>query len=174
MSRRPRRKAFSGLRKEKNIAISMDGKTGIPGACFFAMGWKGCWRDNVFVERIWRSIKYEEVYLRAYESVHQARTSLRRYIEFYNQIRPHSSLKGKTPIRSTSTTCQSHWQPNPDRTSTSESVKSVQTNQTTSWFRIWVKRRGDTPSKSRIGCPLHPYQTHDLCLFDVTVGRHSF
>jgi putative transposase len=75
--------AFTGLLKEKNIAISMDGK--------------GCWRDNVFVERIWRSIKYEEAYLRAYESVQDARTSLGKYIEFYNHTRPHSSLRGKTP-----------------------------------------------------------------------------
>jgi putative transposase len=75
--------AFTGQLKKSNIAISMDGK--------------GCWRDNVFVERIWRTIKYEEVYLRAYDSVHDARTSLGKYIEFYNQTRPHSSLKGKTP-----------------------------------------------------------------------------
>ncbi len=49
------------------------------------------------MERIWRTIKYEEVYLKAYESVHEARTSLGKYIGFYNQTRPHSSLKGKTP-----------------------------------------------------------------------------
>ena len=61
------------------------------------MDGKGCWRDNVFVERIWRTIKYEEVYLRAYESVQEARTCLGKYIDFYNQTRPHSSLKGKTP-----------------------------------------------------------------------------
>jgi len=75
--------AFTAQLKENEIAISMDGK--------------GRWRDNVFVERIWRTIKYEEVYLRAYDSVHDARTSLGRYIEFYNHTRPHSSLKGKTP-----------------------------------------------------------------------------
>ena len=66
--------AFTGRLRENNIAISMDGK--------------GSWRDNVFVERIWRTIKYEEVYLRAYESVQEARTSLRRYIEFYNRSDP--------------------------------------------------------------------------------------
>ena len=54
-------------------------------------------RDNVFVERVWKSIKYEEVYLHAYDSVHQARTSIGKYIEFYNSIRPHSSLQALTP-----------------------------------------------------------------------------
>src|SRR5947209_1172418 len=58
---------------------------------------KGAWRDNVFVERLWRSIKYEEVYLRAYESVSEARTSIGRYLDFYNGRRPHSSLDGTTP-----------------------------------------------------------------------------
>lgn len=65
------------------IAISMDGK--------------GCWRDNVFVERLWKSIKYEEVYLRAYDTVSEAKASLGRYIAFYNARRPHSSLDGRTP-----------------------------------------------------------------------------
>lgn len=69
--------------KDAGIAISMDGK--------------GAWRDNVFVERLWRSIKYEEVYLRAYDSVSAAREGLRRYITFYNTRRPHSSLAGQTP-----------------------------------------------------------------------------
>ena len=75
--------AFTRQLRENEIAISMDGK--------------GRWRDNVFVERIWRTIKYEEVYLRAYDSVQEARTSLRKYIEFYNRTRPHSSLNGQTP-----------------------------------------------------------------------------
>ena len=75
--------AFIGRLKENGISISMDGK--------------GRWRDNVFVERIWRSIKYEEVYLHAYASVSEARTSLSRYIDFYNAARPHSSLKAQTP-----------------------------------------------------------------------------
>jgi putative transposase len=65
------------------IAISMDGK--------------GAWRDNVFVERLWRSVKYEEVYLRAYDSVSEARASIGRYLHFYNGRRPHSSLDGTTP-----------------------------------------------------------------------------
>ena len=65
------------------IAISMDGK--------------GAWRDNVFVERIWKSVKYEEVYLHAYDSVSEARSSIGRYLDFYNHRRPHSSLDRKTP-----------------------------------------------------------------------------
>ncbi len=75
--------AFNGRLKENGIAISRDGR--------------GRWRDNVFVERVWKSIKYEEVYLHAYDSVHQARTSIGKYIEFYNSICPHSSLKALTP-----------------------------------------------------------------------------
>ena len=75
--------AFTGRLKEEGIAISMDGK--------------GRWRDNIFVERIWKSIKYEEVYLHAYNSVNEARASIHRYLEFYNSVRPHSSLKALTP-----------------------------------------------------------------------------
>jgi putative transposase len=75
--------AFTGVLATNGIAISMDGK--------------GAWQDNVFVERLWRSIKYEEVYLRAYESVSEARTSIGRYLDFYNGRRPHSSLDGITP-----------------------------------------------------------------------------
>ena len=75
--------AFTGLLLENKIAISMDGR--------------GSWRDNVFVERLWRSVKYEEVYLRAYDSVGEARTSLGQYLIFYNALRPHSSLDARTP-----------------------------------------------------------------------------
>ena len=75
--------AFTSLLKKHGIAISMDGK--------------GAWRDNVFVERLWRTVKYEEVYLKAYDSVGEARASLGRYLAFYNQRRPHSSLGGRTP-----------------------------------------------------------------------------
>ncbi|WP_414858479.1 IS3 family transposase [Paraburkholderia tropica] len=67
----------------RGVRLSMDGK--------------GAWRDNVFVERVWRSIKYEEVYLRAYESVSHARRSIGDYIELYNRKRPHSSLADQTP-----------------------------------------------------------------------------
>jgi len=77
--------AFTGQLTDNGIAISMDGK--------------GAWRDNVFIERVWRSVKYEEVYLRAYDSVGQARGSLGRYFDFYNGKRPHSSLDACTPDR---------------------------------------------------------------------------
>lgn len=61
-------------------------------------GWQGRpGRDNVFVERLWRTVKYEEVYLRAYASVSEARVGIGRYLSFYNSRRPHSSLDGKTP-----------------------------------------------------------------------------
>jgi putative transposase len=74
---------FVKLIKGNGILISMDGK--------------GSWRDNVFVERLWRSIKYEEVYLHAYESASEAHASLARYITFYNERRPHQALDGLTP-----------------------------------------------------------------------------
>ncbi len=61
------------------------------------MDGRGAWRDNVFVERLWRSVKYEEVYLRAYDSVGEARASMSRYFTFYNTKRLHSSLDGQTP-----------------------------------------------------------------------------
>ena len=58
---------------------------------------KGAWRDKVFVERFWRSIKYKEIYLRAYDTVGETRASIGRYLAFYNGRRPHSSLDRKTP-----------------------------------------------------------------------------
>lgn len=75
--------AFTSLLSDNAIVISMDGR--------------GSWRDNVFVERLWRSVKYEEVYLRAYDSVGEARASIGRYLDFYNRKRPHSSLAARTP-----------------------------------------------------------------------------
>jgi putative transposase len=75
--------AFTDLLKEHGIRISMDGK--------------GAWRDNIFVERLWRSVKYEEVYLHAYDTVSDARMGLERYFGLYNQRRPHSSLGRRTP-----------------------------------------------------------------------------
>jgi len=74
---------FTQLLKDNEIRISMDGK--------------GCWRDNVFVERLWKSVKYEEVYLKAYDSVSNAKAHLGAYLNFFNTRRPHQSLDGKTP-----------------------------------------------------------------------------
>jgi putative transposase len=74
---------FTQVLKAHSIQISMDGK--------------GRWVDNVFVERLWRSVKYEEVYLHAYESAAAASAGIARYLAFYNSSRPHSSLAGQTP-----------------------------------------------------------------------------
>ena len=74
---------FTKVLLDRKIRISMDGK--------------GAWRDNIFVERLWRTVKYEEVYLKAYDSVKEARASIGKYLDFYNRGRPHSSLDGKTP-----------------------------------------------------------------------------
>ena len=74
---------FTSVLHKNEIAISMDGK--------------GAWRDNVFVERLWRTLKYEEVYLRAYDSVAEARSSIGQYLTFYNGRRPHSGLDRRTP-----------------------------------------------------------------------------
>ena len=75
--------AFTELIKAQGIRLSRDSR--------------GAWRDNIFVERLWRSVKYEEVYLHAYESVAAAHAGLTRYFRFYNSRRPHSSHGGKTP-----------------------------------------------------------------------------
>jgi putative transposase len=75
--------AFTGLLKDRGIQISMDGK--------------GRWVDNVFVERLWRSVKYEDVYLRAYETPTELRAGLARYFQFYNTRRRHSALDRRTP-----------------------------------------------------------------------------
>jgi len=75
--------AFTSVLQAHDIRISMDGK--------------GRWVDNVFVERLWRSLKYEEVYLKAYESIAQARASIGRYLAFFNTERRHQSLDRKTP-----------------------------------------------------------------------------
>ena len=75
--------AFTDVLYKHDIKISMDGK--------------GAWRDNVFIERLWRTVKYEEVYLRAYDSVSDARACIGRYLDLYNRRRPHSSLDDMTP-----------------------------------------------------------------------------
>ena len=100
------------------IAISMDGK--------------GAWRDNVFVERLWRSVKYEEVYLKAYDTVAEARASIGRYLSFYNTRRPHSSLDRQTPDEPTSPGCRRSRRPEPGRCSTYQAGKPVQTNRASS------------------------------------------
>jgi putative transposase len=76
---------FTDVLKENQIQISMDGK--------------GRWVDNVFVERLWRSVKYEEVYLKAYDDVRSAKRSLDEYFRFYNSERRHQSLDDQTPDR---------------------------------------------------------------------------
>ena len=86
---------FTSMLINNGISISMDGK--------------GAWRDNVFVERFWRTVKYEEVYLHAYEGVGEARQSIARYIAFYNAKRPHVALDGRTPD-------QAYFDPLPLRT----------------------------------------------------------
>lgn len=75
--------AFTALLKRHGIRISMDGK--------------GAWRDNVFVERLWRSIKYEEIYLKAYDCVRAARSGIAQYLQFYNSNRPHQAHGQATP-----------------------------------------------------------------------------
>jgi len=75
--------AFVGVVQQHGIPLSMDGK--------------GSWRDNLFIERLGKSVQYEEVYLHAYDAVTEARHGLARYFTFYNQGRPHSALDGQTP-----------------------------------------------------------------------------
>jgi len=75
--------AFIKVLQENGIRISMDGR--------------GRWMDNVFIERLWRSLKYENVYLNAYETGSEARAGIGKWLEFYNTVRPHSSLMDKTP-----------------------------------------------------------------------------
>ena len=80
---------FTDVVLKRGVKLSMDGK--------------GAWRDNVFVERLWRSVKYERVYLKAYDSVSAARSDLAQYVDWYNEERPHSSLNDQTPD-------QTYWQ----------------------------------------------------------------
>ena len=110
--------AFISVLASNAIAISMDGK--------------GAWRDNVFIERLWRSVKYEEVYLRAYQSVSEARHSIGRYLDFYNgRIR---ALTTPHQIKPTSTSRHSAWRPKPGRRSTYQRGDSVQTTGTSSAY----------------------------------------
>ena len=77
--------AFTDVLKKHDIQISMDGK--------------GAWRDNVFVERLWRSVKYEDIYLHGYNSPAEVQQGLEKYFRFYNTRRPHQAHNGKTPDR---------------------------------------------------------------------------
>jgi len=76
-------KAFTGLLEKHGIKISMDGK--------------GSYRDNLFIERLWRTVKYEEVYLKAYQNGKDARIGIGDYLHFYNNARPHQALGYRTP-----------------------------------------------------------------------------
>ena len=76
-------KAFTGLLEQHGIKISMDGK--------------GSYRDNLFIERLWRTVKYEEVYLKAYQNGKDARIGIGDYFRFYNTARPHQALGYRTP-----------------------------------------------------------------------------
>ncbi len=74
---------FTGVLKAAGVRISMDGR--------------GRWMDNVFIERLWRSLKYECIYLHAFETGSELRAGLSRWIDYYNTRRPHSTLAGRTP-----------------------------------------------------------------------------
>ncbi len=87
--------AFTGLLLEQGIQVSMDGK--------------GRYQDNIFVERLWRSIKYEEVYLKAYHNRTEARRGIGAYLDFYNQERPHQALGYHTPGEVFEAKLQSRW-----------------------------------------------------------------
>ena len=76
--------AFTGLLQQHGVRISMDGK--------------GSYNDNLFIERLWRSVKYEEVYLKAYQDGREARIGLGNYFRFYNTERPHRALGHRTPV----------------------------------------------------------------------------
>ena len=127
--------AFTGVLASNGIAISMDGK--------------GAWRDNVFVERLWRSVKYEEVYLRAYESVSEARTSIGRYLDFYNGRRPHSSLDGTTPDQAYLTRCH-RLQPN------RRSSRKPPTPLSRSAISCWCSGCRSSPLRAPMACPARP------------------
>jgi hypothetical protein len=144
---------FIKVLTSREIKISMDGK--------------GAWRDNVFVERLWRTIKYEEVYLRAYASVSEARAGIGRYLGFYNS-RPHiHRLTVKRPIRPTSTSrCPKRPRLNRGGNPLRKRLEPVQSNRTTSHPRLAgtmpspVKRLGKIHHQRR-GLGHHrPHSTH--------------
>ena len=108
--------AFTGLLGDHGIRTSMDSK--------------GCWRDNVFIARLWRSIKYEDVYLQAYESVSQAHSGIGCYIEFYNTRRRIGACRPAHLIWCTSNRCYGLWPRQPEPAgSTYKSSQSIQTKE---------------------------------------------
>jgi putative transposase len=109
---------FTGVLLQAGIALSMDGK--------------GSWRDTVVVERLWRSITDEEVSLRAYDTVSDARASIARYLAFYNGRRPPRALTGRRRTRPPSAGCRNPWQPEPGRAPLIAAQAAVQTNRATS------------------------------------------
>ena len=118
--------AFTYLMKDNAIAISMDGK--------------GAWRDNAFVERLWRSVKYEEVYLHAYDTVSDAREAIGSYFAFYNSRRPYSSPDRQTPDQTYFPGYRNPRLPEPARAATYRTRNAVQTNRATSMSR-WRSTR---------------------------------
>jgi hypothetical protein len=132
--------AFPDRRPDREIKIGMDGKA--------------TWRDNVFMERPWRTIKNEEDYLRAYVSVSEARAGIGRHLTIYNTRRPHSSLDGKPPIRPTSTSrCPMRWRLNRDGNPLRKHPQPVQINRATSQGGLHVSRRsfgGHMPKPLRL------------------------
>src|SRR4029077_9681121 len=127
---------FTGALAGNGIAISMDGK--------------GAWRDNVFVERLWRSVKYEEVYLRAYDSVAKPVLRSAGILTSTMAAGPTRALTATHPIEPTSTLCPSAWRPNPGRDSTYRCGKSVQRTGTTTTGRAGVShRQGDRCGRHR-------------------------
>ena len=105
------------------IRISMDGK--------------GCWRDNVFVERLWKSIKYEKVYLHAYDSVSAARTGIARYLTFYNTRRPHTALDRRPPDAVYFDSCPSRRQHETRRAPLISTADTVRKSGATSYRSYW-------------------------------------
>ncbi len=97
--------AFTGVLKQHQIKISMDGK--------------GRWMDNVFIERLWRSLKSEYVYLNCYGNMREAELGIGKYLTFYNQVRPHQSLNSRTPD-------QIYYKKQEVKTKTESSMKKVE------------------------------------------------
>jgi putative transposase len=125
MARHGKPEVFNTTRARSSRALSSPALTSA--RISISMDGKGAWRDNVFVERLWRSVKYEEVCLRAYDSVSDARASIGRYLDFATVSAHARALTARRPIRRTSRRCPSARQLNPGRASTYRRGNSVQT-----------------------------------------------